>query len=191
MLDWWQGRGGQENLIFFLREDQCTVASCLWGQSHGVPHESRRSITSTIPRQATSPPTLPHSSPPPRALWFPAKANRKTTGSRSPRSHGDRAQGHSVGLDDLDLQGRTKKSIQSQPRDLDAKLSAGHWAWIHEEEGKKIVSVQDLSLPINQVIFTHSVTWRSLAGQRSSLSGLDGTSNRGVMGKDTTYSKCN
>lgn len=81
---------------------------------------SRSCITSTIPRQATSPPTLSHSSPPPVGLWFSAKANSELAASRSPRSHGHGAHGHSVGLDDLDLQGRTKRPIQSQQRDLDA-----------------------------------------------------------------------
>lgn len=51
---------------------------------------------------------------------------------------------------------------------------------------KKIGSVQDLSRPIKQVILTHPVTRRRLGEQRRRLSGLDGTSNRGVMGKDTT-----
>ncbi len=64
---------------------------------------SGRCITATIPRQATSPPALPHSSPPSLALWFAAKANSKPSGSVHPRSHGHGAQGHSVGLDDLDL----------------------------------------------------------------------------------------
>lgn len=52
-------------------------------------------------------------------------------------------------------------------------------------DGKKIDSVQDLSHPINQVILTHPVTWRRHAEQRRHLSGLDGTSNRGVMVMDT------
>lgn len=138
---------------------------------------SRRSITSTIPRQATSPPTLAQASPPPLALWFPAKANSKPAGSRSPCSHS--AQGHSVGLDDLDLQGRTKRPIQSHPRDLDA--SSAFW-WTPGLD----THAQDLSHPINQVILTHPVTWRRLAEQRRCLSGLDGTSNTGLMGKDTT-----
>lgn len=90
---------------------------------------SRRSITSTIPRQATSPPTLPHSSLHLHTRFdFQPKQTAQTAGSRSRRSHGDGAQGHSVGLDDLDQRGRTKKSIQSPAeRFWTQSFSAGHW----------------------------------------------------------------
>ena len=82
---------------------------------------SRRCITSTIPRQATSPPTLPRPVPTSTHALISSQSKQQTAGSPSPRSHGDSAQGHSIGLDDFDLQRQTKGPIHSQPsRDLDA-----------------------------------------------------------------------
>lgn len=118
-------------------------------------------------------------------LWFPAKANRKPTGPHSPCSHLDSAQRHSIGLADSDLQGHTKRPIQSQWRDLHA-VRAFCWTLGLNAQGEKNDSVQDLSHPINQVILTHPVTCRRLAEQRRHLSELDGTSSSGVMGKYTT-----
>lgn len=43
-----------------------------------------------------------------------SQSKQRATGSGSPCSHGDRAQGHSVGLDDLDLRG-TDKEVNSEP----------------------------------------------------------------------------
>lgn len=60
-VGWWQGRGGQENLIPSSREDQCTVASCLGGQSHGVLQDTISPLPSHVkPHHLPLYPIHPH-----------------------------------------------------------------------------------------------------------------------------------
>lgn len=74
----------------------------------------------TIPREATTPPTLPHASYLHSRFDFQPRQTKKPAGSFSPGSHLDSVQGHSIGLDDLDLHRHTKRPIQRQLGALDA-----------------------------------------------------------------------
>lgn len=183
MLGWWQGRGGQENLIPSLREDQCTMASCLGGQSHGVPQDAVSPLPSHVkPHHLPLYPMHPHLH---SCFDFQPKQTANLLAAAVPVPMATTHKGTALALMIWICRDRQRGQFRaSREIWMQAKLSAGHWAWIHKK--KKIGSVQDLSHPINQVILTHPVTWRRLAEQRRRLSGLDGTSNRGVMGKDTT-----
>lgn len=100
-------------MIPSLREDQCTVASCLGGHKAAVYLETLYHLDCPTSSRITShsTPCIPTST---RAL-IPGQGKHRTCWQpKPPRSHGDGAQGHSVGLDDLDLQGQTKRPIQSR-----------------------------------------------------------------------------
>lgn len=163
------------------------MASCLGGQSHGVPQDAVSPLYHPTSSHITSHSTPIHPHLHARFDFQP----KQTANCWQPRSPVPMATAHKGTASALMIwicRGRTKRPIQSQPRDLDAGRA---FCWTlglntQERKEKKIGSVQDLSHPINRVILTHPVTWRRLAEQRGRLSGLDGTSNRGVMGKDTT-----
>lgn len=100
-------------MIPSLREDQCTVASCLGGDKAAVYLETLyhldRPTSSRITSHST--PCIPTST---RALIRGQGKHPTCWQPKPPRSHGDGAQGHSAGLDDLDLRGQTKRPIQSR-----------------------------------------------------------------------------
>lgn len=143
-------------------------------------------ITFTIPCQATSPPTRHHASHLHSHFDFQPKqtANLQVVVVPFPSWQHTRAQHWPDWLIQIYRDTQRGRFRASREICMQSELSAEHRAWIHKE--KKNDSVQDLSHPINQVILTHPVTCRRLAEQRRHLSGLDGTSNSGVMGKYTT-----
>ena len=81
-------------------------------QSHGVPRDAVSPRPSHVkPHHLPLYPMHPH-----LHLCFDSRPRQTPNllAAEAPRSHGDSAQGHSVGLDDLDLQGQTKRPIQSR-----------------------------------------------------------------------------
>lgn len=93
------------------------MASCLQDKAtlyfKTLYHLYRLTSSQIISHSTLSIPTSSHS-------LISSQSKQQTAGSHRPCSHGDSAQGHSIGLDDLDLQGQTKGPIHSQSRDLDA-----------------------------------------------------------------------
>lgn len=162
------------------------MASCLGGgQSHGVPQDAVSPLPSHVkPHHLPLYPIHPH-------LHTRFDSQPKQTANcwqpRSPVPMATAHKGTALALMIWICGDGQRGQFRAGPRDLDAgrafKLDTGPE---YTREKKKNGSVQDLSHPINQVILTHPVTWRRLGEQRGRLSGLDGSSNRGVMGKDTT-----
>lgn len=85
-VGWWQGRGGQENWSHPPGRGRWTKASSL-----GTKPQCTLSccITSTIPCQARSPPTLPLSIPTYTRALMSSQSKQWTPGSADLRSHGN------------------------------------------------------------------------------------------------------
>lgn len=164
MLGWWQDRGGQENLILSPREDQCTVASCLGGQSHGVPQDAVSLLPSHVkphhlplytihthlhlrfdfqPKQTANP--LAATVPVPMAT-----AHKGTALALMIRICRDGQRG----------QFRASREIWMQ-----AKSSAGHWAWIHKKKNQQCVRLIASNQPsdINTSCHLEETCWTKKA----------------------------
>lgn len=134
----------------------------------------------TIPCEATTPPTLPRASYLHSCFDSQPRQTKKPAGSFSPRSHLDSVQGHSIGLDDLDLRRHTKRPIQRQLRTLDAGRAFCWTLGLNTQEKEK--SQRARRIASNQ---PSDINTSCDLPNKEGTCQVDGTSNRAVMGKDT------
>ncbi len=136
MLGWWQGRGGQENLIPSLREDQCTVASCLRGQSHGVPQDAVSPLPSHVkPHHLPLYPMHPHLH---SRFDFQPKQTANLLAAAVPVPMATAHKGTALALMIWICRDRQRGQFRvSREIWMQAELSAGHWAWIYKKKNRQ------------------------------------------------------
>lgn len=159
----WSGKGGP----FPPRKDRLNRASSLGTKQQCT---LRCCITSTIPCQATSPPTPAHPSPPWLVLWFLAKANRKLLAATALVPM---VTLQSAGLDNLDLQ-RGDKEADSMSAARFACKQSFRLDTRPQCTRKKYARIHTRLITANQARdINTSCHWKRLGEQRGQLLKVD------------------